>query len=91
MLKFDPQLPLIVTKFGTRDYVMDTFHQEKIGLNPLSGFFSPLYANIHPRVRYPIRMFTTFLVLPIAYSRDACMDFNAYNVKRRGSAQGSAF
>jgi len=31
-----------------------------------------------PHVRYPvyrpIRMFTTFLVLPIAYSRDDCMD-----------------
>jgi len=24
-----------------RDYVMDIFHQEKIRLNPLRGFFSP--------------------------------------------------
>ena len=79
-----------------RDYVMDIFHQEKNGLNPLRGFFSPYTRNIHPHIRYatlryPIRMFTTFLVLPIAYSRDNCMDFNAQNVKRRGSAQGSAF
>jgi len=81
MLKFDPQLPLnpqaIVTKFGVRDYVMDIFDQEKIGLNPLRDFFSPYTRNIHPHVCYPIRMFTTFLVLPIAYSRDACMEFNA--------------
>ena len=34
--------------------------------------------------------FTLVLVLPISYSQDACMAFNAYNVKRRGSAQGSA-
>ena len=30
------------------DYVMDVFHQEKIGLNPLRGFFSPYTRNIHP-------------------------------------------
>ena len=42
------------------DYVMDIFHQEKIGLNPLRGFFSPYTRNIHPHVRYPILMFTTF-------------------------------
>jgi len=41
-----------------RDYVMDIFHQEKIGLNPLMGFFSPYTRNIQPHVRYP--MFTTF-------------------------------
>ena len=44
---------------------MDIFHQEKIGLNPLMGFFSPYTRNIHLHVRYatlryPIRMFTTF-------------------------------
>ena len=31
-----------------RDYVMDTFHQEEIGLNPLRGFVSPYARNIHP-------------------------------------------
>ena len=41
-----------------RDYVMDIFHQEKIGLNQLRGFFSPYTRNIHPHVRIP--MFTTF-------------------------------
>jgi len=30
------------------DYVMDIVHQEKIGLNPLRGFFSPYTRNIHP-------------------------------------------
>ena len=29
------------------DYVMDIFHQEKIGLNPLRGVFSPYARNIH--------------------------------------------
>jgi len=56
MLKFDPQLPLnplsIITKFGMSDYVIDIFHQEKTGLNPLKGFFSPYTRNIHPHVRY---------------------------------------
>jgi len=27
---------------------MDIFHQEKIGHNPLRGFFSPYTRNIHP-------------------------------------------
>ena len=35
-----------------RNYVMDIFHQEKIGLNPLRAFFSPYTRKIHPRVRY---------------------------------------
>ena len=30
------------------DYVMDIFRQEKIGLNPLRGFFSPYTRKIHP-------------------------------------------
>ena len=33
----------------------------------------------------------TFLVLEKGYSQDACTDFDAKYVKRRGSAQGSAF
>ena len=63
----------------------------------VKGFLLPIYAKYTPpcSLRYPIRIrirtFTTFLVLPIAYSRDACMDFNAYNVKQRSSMQGSAF
>ena len=32
-----------------------------------------------------------FLVLEKGYSRDTCTDFDAKYVKRRGSAQGSAF
>ena len=56
-----------------------SFTKKKIGLNPLRGF-SPYTRNYTPMfatLRYPIRMFTTFLVLPIVYSRDACMDFDA--------------
>ena len=32
-----------------------------------------------------------FSVLEKGYSRDACTDFDAKYIKRRGSAQGSAF
>ena len=71
----NPPKPEVVI-IGVRDYVMDIFHQEKIGVNPLRGFFSPYTRNIHPMFAM-LRMFTTFLVLPLAYSRDACMDFNA--------------
>jgi len=38
-----------------------------------------------------MRDFGYFLVLEKGYSRDACTDFDAKYVKRRGSAQGSAF
>ena len=37
-------------------------------------------------LRYPIRMFTTFLVLQIAYSRDACMDFIILTLKTSNDA-----
>jgi len=63
---------------------MDTFRQEKSGVNPLKGFFSPYTRNIHPQFRYATStqsMFTTFLVLPIAYIRDGGMDFNAQYVE----------
>ena len=39
---------------------MDIFHQEKIGLNPLRGFFSPYTQNIHPHVRYPTHVYYFF-------------------------------
>jgi len=35
------------------DYVMDIFHQEKIGLNLLRGFFSPYTRNVHPTCSLP--------------------------------------
>ena len=74
-------LQAIVTKFGMRDYVIDIFHQEKTGLNPLRGFFSPYTQNTHPpcSLRYATlyACLLLFLVLPVAYSRDPCMDFNA--------------
>ena len=40
------------------DYVMYIFHQEKIGLNPLRGFFSPYTRNIDPHVRYATLPYT---------------------------------
>ena len=75
MLQFDPQLPL--NPLSDRHQIWHAWLRHgylpprKIGLNPLRGFFSPYTRNIHPHVRYP--MFTTFLVLPIAYSRDAVL------------------
>jgi len=41
-----------------RDYIMDIFHQDKIGINPIRGFFSPYRRNIHPKCS--LRLFTTF-------------------------------
>jgi len=49
-----------------RDYVMDTFHQEKIGVNPLRDFFSPHTRNIHPHVRYACLLLFWFFQLPKA-------------------------
>ena len=49
----------------------------KVWRNPLRGFFSPYTWNITPHVRYVYYAFLFFLVLPIAYSQHACMDFNA--------------
>jgi len=43
----------ISSKRRVLDYVMDIFHQEKIGLNPLRGFFSPYTRNIHPPCSLP--------------------------------------
>jgi len=56
----NPPKPEVVI-IGVRDYVMDIFHQEKIGVNPLRGFFSPYTRNIHPMFALSTqRMFTTF-------------------------------
>ena len=51
----------------------------KTGLNQLRGFFSPYTRNNTPPMfaTLPYTHVYYFLVLPIAYSRDACMDFNA--------------
>jgi len=63
MLNFDPQTTMnplaIVIKSSMRDYVMDTSHQEKIGVNPLRSFFSPHRRNIHPNVRYATLRYAT--------------------------------
>ena len=39
----------------------------------------------------PLKDSAIFLVLEKGYSREPCTDFDAKYVKRRGSAQGSAF
>ena len=73
----------IVTKPDTRDYVMDTFHQEKCGHWARSvkfmGFLLPsphigeIYTPIFAiTLRYACLLL--FLVLPIAYSQDACTE-----------------
>ena len=59
-----------------RDYVMDTSHQEKDGVNP-SLLPTYVIAKYTPKCSLRWRMFTTFFILPLAYSRDAWMDFNA--------------
>jgi len=48
-----------------RDYVMDIFHREKIGLNPLRGFFSPYTRNIRPPMFATLRYATLYV--------DACL------------------
>ena len=49
-----------------RDYVMDTSHQEKIGVNPLRGFFSPHTRNIQPNVRYACLLLLWYFQSPTA-------------------------
>ena len=62
-----------------RDYVMDIFHQEKIGLNQLRGFFSPYTRNIHPHVYYFFWFFqsptaeTPAWILTLKTSNDAVL------------------
>jgi len=72
MLKFDQQLPL--NPLSDRHQIWHAWlRRGYLGHNPL-WVSSPHICEIYtPHVR----MFTTFLVLPIAYSRDPCMDFNA--------------
>jgi len=45
----------------------------------VKGFLLPTYAKYTPKcsLRYADACLLLFLVLPLAYSRDACMDFNA--------------
>ena len=50
-----------------------------------------VFGSAHAWFRTPRDSATFFGVLEKGYSRDACTDFDAKFVKRRGSAQGSAF
>ena len=76
----------MVTKICVGNYVGDK--QAKFYPNPFRGFGSA-----HARFRAPRHKVTRllFLVLQQGYSRDACTNFDAKYIKRRGSAQGSAF
>ena len=84
MLKFDQQLPLNPVNDRYQIWYAwlcnEYLSPRKNWAQSVKGFFLPDYAKwTLPYVRYPIRLFTrpTFLVLPIAYSRYACLDFNA--------------
>ena len=78
----------MVTKIRVRNYVGDIYHRAKFYPNRFRGFGSA-----HASFRAPQHKVTRlhFGVLEKGYSRDARTDFDAKYVKRRGSAQGSAF
>ena len=80
MLKFDPQLPL--NPLSDRHQIWRAWLRHgylsprKNWAQSVKGFLLPIYAKYTPPMfAYPCLLL--FLVLPIAYSRDACMDFNA--------------
>jgi len=77
----------MVTKICVSDYVWDITMQNFIQIGSGVLFlrmrdFAPLDTKW---------LGCCFLVLDKGYRRDACTDFDAKYVKRRGSAQGSAF
>jgi len=65
----------MVTKICIGDYVGDTNRHEKVYADRIRGF---VFANF----------FVVFLVLPVAYSQDARIDFDAKCAKRHGCAKG---
>jgi len=84
-MKFDSQLPL--NPLSDRHQIWHAWLRcgylspRKNWAQSVKGFLLPIYAKYTPHVRYAT-LYTyacllLFLVLPIAYSRDACMDFNA--------------
>ena len=69
---------------------MDAYHHAEFYTGRIRGFVSAHMRDFaHPFVS-AIYCFV-FRVLPLAYSQDAGTDFDAKNVKRRGTAQGCAF
>jgi len=90
--KFDPsiQRPLNWSspKFAYAiHYVRDSYQNAKVHPDWITGFVSA-HARLCACVGY---FFQFFSVLPIAYSKDAHIDFYAKYAERRGSAQGCAF
>ena len=87
MLKFDLQLPL--NPLSDRHQIWRAWLRHgylsprKNWAQSVKGFLLPIYAKYTPpcSLRYTTLPYTHvyyfFLVLPIAYSRDPCMDFNA--------------
>jgi len=50
-----------------RDYIVDIFHQDKIGINPLRGFFSPHIGEIYTQnVSYACLLLFWFFQSPTA-------------------------
>jgi len=70
------------------NYVGDIYHHAKFYSNRFRGLGSA-HAWFHASRHKVTRLL--FLVLEKGYSREACTDFDAKYVKRRGSTQGSAF
>jgi len=71
------------------DYVVDAYHHAKFYTDRIRGFVSAHMRDFaHTFVS---AFFSVFWVLPIAYSQDARTDFDAKNIKRRGTSQGCAF
>ena len=90
-VKFDPRRPQIpypvITKIFIGDYVGGTYHHAKYYPDRIRGFVSA-----HAWL-CALKWFTRLLfwVLPLTLSQDACTDFHAKYLKRRGSTQGCAF
>jgi len=76
----------MVTKICVGNYVGDIYHRAKFYPHRFRGFGSA-----HALFRAPKVTRRFFLVPEKGYSRGACTDFDAKYVKRRRSAQGSAF
>ena len=84
MLKFDPQLPL--NPLSDRHQIWRAWLRHgylsprKKWAQSVKGFLLPIYTKYTPSMFATLpytHVYYFFLVLPIAYSRDPCMDFNA--------------
>jgi len=81
----------MVTKICVGNYVGDIYHDAKFYPNQFRGFGSAHAWFRAPRHKVTRLLFFGGGVLEKGYSRDACTEFDAKYVQRRGSSQGSAF